>query len=145
MLAVYKDLHAFIAKYDPARAVDPAPFLGDSLVESSMGMDCFDQFIHNYESSTSVGDKPQDFSTFFPGARNTLPPLGTLESVNSIDGLFSSSFRAPYVSSRSTSGMQSPMLGDSVSVLFAGHSMHVLTSYFAAFHLHVIEHLSPLY
>ncbi|RDX41632.1 hypothetical protein OH76DRAFT_188860 [Lentinus brumalis] len=115
LLAVYKDLHALIAKYDPARAVDPAPFLGDSLVESSMGMDCFDQFIHNYESSTSVGDKPQDFSTFFPGARNTLPPLGTLESVNSIDGLFSSSFRAPYVSSRSTSGMQSPMLGDSPS------------------------------
>ncbi|KAI0708097.1 hypothetical protein C8T65DRAFT_213997 [Cerioporus squamosus] len=115
LVTVYKELHTLIAKFDPARAVDPVPFFGDNLLDTSMGMDCFDQFIHNYEPSTTVGDKPQDFSTFLPGARNTLPPLGTLESVNSIDSLFSSAFRTSYVTSRSTSGKQSPMLGDSPS------------------------------
>lgn len=124
MVSVYKELHVLLAKYDPTRVVEPVPSFGDSLLDASLGMDCFDQFIHNYEPSTTVADKPQDFSTFLPTARNTLPPLGTLESVNSIDNLFSSAFRASYVSSRSASGVQSPMLGDSVSVLSAasGHA-----------------------
>ncbi|RPD65369.1 hypothetical protein L226DRAFT_531047 [Lentinus tigrinus ALCF2SS1-7] len=113
LFIVYKELHTLLTKYDPARAIDPVPFFGDGLFDNSLGMDCFDQFIHNYEPSTTVGGKPQDFSTFLPAARRTLPPLGTLESVNSIDSLFSSAFRASYVSSRSASGVQSPMLGDS--------------------------------
>lgn len=102
------------AQHDTVRAVDPSPYYGDGLLDASAA-DCFDQFIHNYDSAT-LDDKTHGLTSLDSLARNALPPLGTLDSVNSIDNFFSSSIRPnPFDTLSSASSTQSPMLGDSVS------------------------------
>lgn len=100
---LHKEVNALLAKSDPARA-------GDGLQDFGAALD-FDQFIHNYDSATPMDDKSQHLSAFVPMMRNVLPPLGSFESVESIDSLFSSSLRS---NSFETLSSQSPMLTDSV-------------------------------
>ncbi|KAI0746650.1 hypothetical protein C8Q80DRAFT_1271511 [Daedaleopsis nitida] len=115
LFQVHNEVSALLARYDPARAVDPTPLYGSGIVEGTSAMDCFDQFIHNYEPAASA-DKPHDFSLLAPMAGDSLPPLGTLDSVNSIDSFLSSAIRPNLFDSlASTSNAQSPMLSDSIS------------------------------
>ena len=111
---VYIDLLARIAQCETVYPVDPSLLTEDA----PDGMALFEQFIQDYESSGPDVDKFQGISTLVSASLNVVPPLGSPDSVNSVDEILCPSHRVQKLDACSITSSQSPMWGDSVWIFW---------------------------